>query len=87
MNRKYDTIKDEIERNGEVNRFGKIIYSSKKAHKKYLERRRQSKQKSRIIENNLEVEEKITSLIVDNQLSPDGIAGRYKTVSHPTIYE
>jgi len=86
LKRKYDTIKDEIERNGEMNRFGKIIYSSKKANKKYLNRRRQAKEKERIIENDFEIEEAITKLIVEKQLSPDEISGRYKTVSHQTIY-
>ena len=86
MNRKYDTIREEIERNGEVNQFGKIIYSSKKAHKKYLKRRKQSKEKSRIIENDLKIEEKIKYLIIEEQMSPEQISGRYKTISHQTIY-
>ncbi len=86
MNRKYDTIKDEIERNGEINRFGKIIYSSKKANKKYLARRKESKKESRIIENNFEVEAKIIKLITKKQFSPEEISGRFNTVSHPTIY-
>ena len=34
LNRKYDTIKNEIERNGDINKFGKIIYSAKKAQKR-----------------------------------------------------
>ena len=63
MNRKYDTIKDKIERNGEVNKFGKIIYFSKKAHDKYLERRKESKKDLRIIENDYEVEKVIIKLI------------------------
>ena len=86
LKRKYETIKDEIERNGEVNKFGKIIYSSKKAHDKYLERRKESKKDSRIIENDYEIEKVIIKLITTEQLSPDEIAGRYKTVSHQTIY-
>lgn len=86
LKRKYDTVRDEIERNGKVNKFGRIIYSSKEAHKKYLERRKQSKKESRIIENNFGVEEKIIELITEEQFSPDEIAGRYKTVSHQTIY-
>ncbi len=71
MNRKYDTIRDEIERNGEVNRFGKLIYSLKKAHKRYLERRKESKKESRIMENNFKVEEKLIELITTKQLSPE----------------
>ena len=86
LKRKYDTIKDEVERNGEINKFDKIVYSSKKAQKVYLERRRESKEKSRIIENNFEIEEKIINLITEKQLSPDQISGRYKTVCHQTIY-
>lgn len=86
LNRKYDTIRDEIERNGEMNKFGKIIYSSKRAHAKYLKRRKESKRSSRIIENDFKTEEVITKLIVGDQLSPDEIAGRYDTVSHQTIY-
>ncbi len=87
LKRKYDTIRDEIERNGEVNRFGKIIYSSKKAHKKYLARRKTSKLKYRIIENDLKTEKAITKLIVEEQLSPEQISGRFDTVSPPTIYD
>jgi len=86
LSRKYDTIRDEIERNGEVNRFGKIVYSSRKAHKKYLERRQEAKAKERIIENDFKAEKKITRLITEEQLSPEQIAGRYDTVSHQTIY-
>lgn len=86
LKRKYDTIKEEIERNGEINKFGKIIYSSKKADKKYFERRRQAKKKERIIENNFEIENAIAKLITDEQLSPEEISGRYDTVSHQTIY-
>ncbi len=86
LNRKYDTIKNEIERNGEYNSFGKLIYYSKKAEKRYLERRKESKEKYRIIENNYKVEEKIIELITKEQYSPEQIAGRFKTVSHQTIY-
>ena len=87
LKRKYDTIKDEIERNGEVNQFGKIIYFAGKAEKKYLKRRKESKEKERIIENNFKVEEKIIKLITTGEnLSPEQIANRYDTVSHQTIY-
>lgn len=87
LNRKYDTIKDEIERNGEINKLGEIVYSSKKAGRKWLERRRVSKVKQRIIENDPLLHERITKLIVNEQLSPEQIAGRYDTVSHQTIYD
>ena len=86
LERKYDTIRDEIERNGEIDQFGKLIYSSKKAHKKYLNRRKQAKEKERIIENNFDIEEAIIKLITKEQFSPEEIAGRYDTVSHQTIY-
>jgi len=87
LKRKYDTIKDEIERNSEVNQFGKIIYFAGKAEKKYLKRRKESKEKERIIENNFKVEEKIIKLITTGEnLSPEQIANRYDTVSHQTIY-
>lgn len=86
LKRKYDTIKDEIEKNGEYNQFKKIIYSSKKAQKNYLIRRKKSKKENRIIENNFKIEKKITELIVEDQLSPEQISNRFKTVSHQTIY-
>lgn len=87
LKRKYDTTRDEIERNGEIDKFGKLIYLSKKAHDKYLTRRKEAKEKERIIENNFEVEEKIIKLITKEQLSPEEISGRYDTVSHQTIYD
>jgi IS30 family transposase len=86
LNRKYDTIKNEIERNGEYDKVGNLKYYAKKAQKKYLDRRLWLKENTRIIEGNSEIEEKIKGLIVDNDLSPEQIAGRYDTVSHQTIY-
>jgi len=83
LERKYDTIKNEIERNGISNEYGKIKYKAKKAQKRYLERRQ--KYDDRIIENNEELEKKISDLIIDDH-SPDQIAGRFDTVSHQTIY-
>ena len=59
-------------------------YKARKAQKRYLERRQ--KYDDRIIENNQKLEEKISNLIIDEQYSPDQIAGRFKTVSHQTIY-
>lgn len=87
LKRKYDTIRNEIERNGELNQFGKIIYSAIKANNRYLERKKESKKESRIIENNFKIEEKIIELITKNELSPEQIAGKYNTVSHQTIYK
>ncbi|MFH1188918.1 MAG: IS30 family transposase [bacterium] len=86
LGRKYDTIRNEIERNGRINQFGKLIYSSQKAHKRYLNRRKQAKRKERIIENNFTIEEVLTKLITKEQFSPEEIAGRYDTISHQTIY-
>ena len=86
LKRKYDTIRDEIERNGEINRFGVLIYTVHKAEERCRERRMLAKKDTRIIENNSEIEDAIIKLIKEKQLSPDEIAGRYKTVSHQTIY-
>lgn len=88
LKRSWDTIDKEMERNGEYDSFGKLIYSSKKARKKYLERRKESKKESRIIENNIELEDKLIKLFLeDNEdLSPEQIAGRFKTISFKTIY-
>jgi len=86
LKRKYDTIKNEIERNGHYDQYGNLKYSTKKAHKKYLSRRLYSKEDSRIIENNHQVENRIKELITKDQESPEQIAGRYDTVSHQTIY-
>jgi len=83
LGRKYDTIRNEIERNGISNEYGKIKYKAKKAQKKYLERRQ--KYDNRIIENDEKLEKKISDLIIDDY-SPDQIAGRFDTVSHQTIY-
>ena len=83
LERKYDTIKNEIERNGISNEYGRIIYKAKKAHQKYIDRRQ--KYDVRIIENNEKLEKKISELIIDDY-SPDQIAGRFDTVSHQTIY-
>jgi IS30 family transposase len=84
LERKYDTIKNEIERNGTHSEYGKIKYKAKKANQKYLDRRK--KYDTRIIENNKKLEEKISTLIIDEQYSPDQISGRFKTISHQTIY-
>jgi len=88
LKRSWDTIDKELERNGEYNQFNKLIYQSVKAQKKYLKRRKESKEKYRIIENNHKIEEKLIELITDKEknLSPEQISGRYDTVSHQTIY-
>jgi transposase, IS30 family len=86
LNRKYDTIKEEVERNGRYNKYKVFIYSANIAHKKYLQRRKESKEDYRIIENNIKLEKRIIKLIKEDQLSPEEIAGRYNTVSQQTIY-
>ncbi len=84
LKRKYDTIKNEIERNGCLDNYGKIKYTVKKAQKKYLERKERINK--RIIEGDHELEKKIIKLITEDQFSPEQISGRYKKVSHQTIY-
>ena len=86
LGRKYDTIKNEIERNSHYDKHGNVVYHAKRADKLSKERRKESKRNKRIIENNSLVEEKITHLIVDNDYSPEQIVNRYDTVSHQTIY-
>ncbi len=86
LNRKYDTIKKEVERNSVENIYGETVYRAKDAHKLYLKRRKKSKEKCRIIENNKDIEDKIFHLITQRQLSPEQISNRYKTVSFQTIY-
>ena len=89
LKRPWKTIKDELERNGEYDQFGKIIYSARKAQKKYLERRKKSKEKYRIIESNYELEDKLINLISGDEnenLSPEQISGKFETVSFKTIY-
>lgn len=86
LNRKHDTIRLEIERNGEINKYGVLVYTTIKAHKKYIQRRRETKKKERVIENNFKLESKIINLITESQFSPEQISKRYDTVSHQTIY-
>jgi len=87
LKRPWKTIRDELERNGKYNQFGKLIYSARKAQKKYLKRRKESKEQYRIIENNYKLEDKIIKLITAKEnLSPEQISGRYDTISFKTIY-
>lgn len=68
------------------------IYRGASAHEKYLKRRKQSKKKYRIIENDAKLEKYITKRLVKKD-SPDQIAGRiklkktYQNVSYETIYQ
>lgn len=86
LKRSWDTIDKELERNGEYNQFGKLIYLSKKANDKYLKRRKESKKDKRIIESNYLVEERIITLIVEEQYSLEQINGRFNLLSFKTIY-
>lgn len=71
------------------------IYRGASAHRKYLQRRKTAKQKSRIIQNDKELENYIIKRL-DKRDSPDQICGRINRgevknikirLSHPTIYE
>ncbi|HEC93837.1 MAG TPA: helix-turn-helix domain-containing protein [Candidatus Kaiserbacteria bacterium] len=67
LQRKYDTIRGEIERNSTTNRWRETVYGSNSAHKKYLRRREESKRDARIIENNPCIANKLTELITTAQ--------------------
>jgi transposase, IS30 family len=67
------------------------IYRGAQAHKKYLERRKKAKQKSKKIENNKKIQKHIEKRL-EKRDSPEQIAGRLKqeesshAVCHETIY-
>ncbi len=69
------------------------IYRGVSAHRKYLERRKKSKQKQRKIENDTKLRSRIKKRLKKRD-SPEQIAGRinniekekYQSVSYPTIY-
>lgn len=93
LKRGWETVKNEIYENGRKDRFGKRIYEVHKAQRKHDKRRKNSKEKFRIIENNIELEKQIEDLIVDNQYSPEQVAGllalnnnHTPVVSFQTIY-
>jgi IS30 family transposase len=86
LKRKYDTITNEIQRNGTLRQDGSINYLAKKAQKKAEMRRILTKENTRIIENNPKIEARIIALITGEDHSPEQVAGRYETVSHQTIY-
>lgn len=75
LKRGWATVKNEIQNNGKRNRFGKILYEVDKAQQKHKQKRSDSKEKFRTIENDFELTEKIEKLIVDKQYSPEQIAG------------
>jgi transposase, IS30 family len=75
LKRGWETIKNEIYENGKKDRFGKIIYLVDKAQKKHDKKRKDSKERFRIIENDFELEKQIEDLIVDKQYSPEQVAG------------
>jgi hypothetical protein len=78
-----------LERNGDIGKYNnrKIIYYANKAQKRYLERRKESKEGYRIIENNYLLEEKLIYLITEKKYSPEQIAGRFNILSFKTIYQ
>ena len=94
LKRGWETVKNEIYENGSKDRFGKRIYEVMKAQKKHDKKRSTSKEKFRLIENDFELEEKIETLIVEKQYSPEQIAGELArlnnhkyVVSFHTIYK
>jgi transposase, IS30 family len=94
LKRGWETINNELHNNGKKNKFGKIIYGVEVAQKKHDDRRKDSKEKYRIIEGDWELEDKIEKLIVEKQYSPEQIAGELAlennhqiVVSFHTIYE
>lgn len=68
------------------------VYRGASAHKKYLERRKKAKQKSKKIENDKKLQKHIKKRLAARD-SPEQIAGRLKqqkteaTVCHETIYQ
>jgi len=68
------------------------VYRGASAHKKYLERRKKAKQKSKKIENNKKLQKHIKKRLKERD-SPEQIAGRLKqqkkkiTVCHETVYQ
>jgi len=75
------TIHREVERN----KASEGIYKAKSAQKKYRERRKNSKTRKRILENNTEVRKSVIKHLKNN-LSPEQIDGTYHIVSFMTIY-
>jgi IS30 family transposase len=75
LKRGWETVKNEINNNGKKNKFRKIIYGVEVAQKSHDKKRTESKERFRIIENDLELEEKIEKLIVEKQYSPEQVAG------------
>lgn len=93
LKRGWETVKNEIYENGSKDKFGKRIYEVHKAQKKHDKRRKNSKEKYRLIENNLELEKQIEDLIVDKQYSPEQVAGLIAlnnnhvfVIKHQSIY-
>ena len=88
LNRKYDTVSNEIKRNSsKLNSKGKTIYKAKEAQRKYLQRRKNSKRSCRIIENNKDLEKLIINKITKKQWSPEQIAYRNNNIiSFKSIY-
>ena len=75
LKRGWETVRNEIYENGSENKFGNRVYEVYKAQKKHDDKRKNSKEKFRIIENNFDLEKQIEDLIVDKQYSPEQISG------------
>jgi transposase, IS30 family len=75
LKRGWETVKNEIHKNGRMDKFGKVIYEVVKAEDKLKKRRLEAREDFRIIENDWELQDNIDTLIVDKQYSPEQIAG------------
>ena len=75
------TIMREIQRNSDDEGNYRVSFAQKRARK----RRKESKEKERIIENNGEVRKEVLTYL-KRDWSPEQIAGVFHTVSHMTIY-
>lgn len=93
LKRGWETIKNELQRNGKKDKFGKLIYEVSTAEKKLKKRRLDAREDFRLIENDWELQDQIDMLIVDSQHSPEQIAGELalandhvSRVNYQTIY-
>lgn len=85
----HSAVVREVNRNKDEN----DIYKGASAHRKYLARRKESKQASKKIENDIKLQNHIKKQLGKRD-SPEQIAGRiqkmkkgnYQSISHPTIY-
>jgi transposase, IS30 family len=88
LNRDKSAITREVSRNKDADG----IYRGASAHKRYLARRKESKKKQRIVENNNPLQKHIR-IRLEKRDSPEQISGRIEEtkshirVSHETIYQ